>query len=88
MINATPSKPLIFGISPNNNTPAIIPTTDLYELIGPSTESSPLFIAFTMKALPTDPVIPPKIAYNQHSNGSCCQDILKQKKIAIILRIK
>lgn len=62
MIKTTPKTPNKLGISCKINIAIIIPTTDLYELIGPKTESSPICRAFTKQALPTEHNNPAVIA--------------------------
>ena len=52
IINIIPIKPDKEGVSLRNNQAIISPTILLYELIGPKTDSSPIFIAFIIQTVP------------------------------------
>ena len=60
-----PENPKMFGISFNRKIPKIIPTIDLYALIGPSTDISPFSRAFIKKPLPVAPSKPTMAAHPQ-----------------------
>lgn len=79
MIKNIPKSDIKFGSSFIKNAPKISPTTALYELTGPKTDSSPRFSALIKKAFPSAPNIPPQSAQKNISKLKNLKHTIKSK---------